>query len=1184
MERALDLQVFIDALGEHEAGVLPTAEQLVGLIANVEIMAVANRHVIDEQMLRAAWYLHAVASAGGEQYPLTRRSQAFAVSAHIFDLATEQPGRSRVERLSLTFASQVGYRRAGLDPNATAMFRRSRELLLTGDLQAHLHSLALEAGVAFLGLDSGFLLVLLRTWRQEFAQYADGRALDGLLTTMFGPAEQVVHAVSAMHSFLRMGGSDQLGLARAALRLVINGSAGLGDLDARWVAAHLLAIVDDLEVGSVRALMPPGAPPAVAQAFCVSDPAVLTLWPPQRELLQRVVGNPLDDATRHLLLSMPTSAGKTLLAQLVICTHVGSGRGGVCYVSPLRSLGREMRASLLSRLRVLDKELGSDLPETSPLTDPFSLESDGADVDIFTPERLMNVLRRDPETILSRYSLFVIDEAQLLAQPGRGFLLEGLLALLTMSTAAPRIVLLSGVLGNASALASWLDPTSSGVLYTSQWRGPRRLHAVLNTRALWDSTSSAPRRSKDWPVRLSTPLVGHLRIRPTSSGPTTALSTPLKQPLGQLVRRQSSDGYTTKRLKESTASYRMFAQAAVGLLHAGSLLMVMSTRTLAKSAAAAMAEELPETNRTLDLNDFLQGRLGEGHPLLACVRKGIAFHHAALPVDVQEAVEEALRTGVLDAVVSTSTLTEGVNLPVRTVVVAETLAGTGAPPLDPARILNAVGRAGRAGRETEGWIVLALAKQESPADFDALQPSEDDLEVRSTLLSDSALDSLADAEALIAATADGLLAVSPGPASEFVSYCWFVLCATADLQDVLTSNDVGAAVQRLLGYEQLGPDVRARWMALARQVEELHQRTDVPTRRRYLISGTSLGTAAALDALVARLVTALNSRSMADGVTFLDAPVQLSLTETLDFFDKHGVLSELLSLPEADRCWTFPGVSAPPNVSTALRLWLAGSDMPALAAVMFPDLVLGKRLEHTVDAVSRAFEHYFSWTLGTLLELVNTSLAGAGSVLTLRSDLAFCVRYGVDTPYALRLLTHGVRSRRLASRIGSAARAVELPLDQLRPYLAKQHIQGWRTNFDASPRELLDLLEFTRSRRSSLLRQLLEVGVVDVPLSIGSLPGVGIGDSSGYNLAEYEAGPASTYGDDADDSGIAVLLSQTSDDAEIHVKDQTGTTVATIAAGEHADVVAVLASGLDIYGRLVGSQLRLLSREFRSYV
>lgn len=53
-------------------------------------------------------------------------------------------------------------------------------------------------------------------------------------------------------------------------------------------------------------------------------PAVLTLWPPQRELLTRPAANPLHPATDRLLISVPTSAGKSLLSQLIMCTHLAT--------------------------------------------------------------------------------------------------------------------------------------------------------------------------------------------------------------------------------------------------------------------------------------------------------------------------------------------------------------------------------------------------------------------------------------------------------------------------------------------------------------------------------------------------------------------------------------------------------------------------------------------------------------------------------------------------------------------------------------------------------------------------------------------------------------------------------------------------------------------------------------------
>ena len=111
-----------------------------------------------------------------------------------------------------------------------------------------------------------------------------------------------------------------------------------------------------------------------------------------------------------------------------------------------------------------------------------------------------------------------------------------------------------------------------------------------------------------------------------------------------------------------------------------------------------------------DLTAFVALRLGQEHPLLEILPAGVAYHHGSIPLDVRTAVEDALRTGVLDVLVATTSLTEGVNLPVRSVVVAS----QGMPWSDEdkrfisgSRLVNATGRAGRAALETEGVVVLA---------------------------------------------------------------------------------------------------------------------------------------------------------------------------------------------------------------------------------------------------------------------------------------------------------------------------------------------------------------------------------------------------------------------------------------------------------------------------------------------
>lgn len=57
-----------------------------------------------------------------------RIRHAFAVSAHLLDLALGDGRRSRAGRLQIAFAALAGYRRSEQDPNATAVYRQVRGL------------------------------------------------------------------------------------------------------------------------------------------------------------------------------------------------------------------------------------------------------------------------------------------------------------------------------------------------------------------------------------------------------------------------------------------------------------------------------------------------------------------------------------------------------------------------------------------------------------------------------------------------------------------------------------------------------------------------------------------------------------------------------------------------------------------------------------------------------------------------------------------------------------------------------------------------------------------------------------------------------------------------------------------------------------------------------------------------
>ena len=179
--------------------------------------------------------------------------------------------------------------------------------------------------------------------------------------------------------------------------------------------------------------------------------------------------------------------------------------------------------------------------------------------------------------------------------------------------------------------------------------------------------------------------------------------------------------------------------------HAGSVLVVAGTRDQAQQLAHGLAAELGDQPALAPLVDFVRLQLGDDHPLVAVLPHGVGFHHAGLPIEVLEALEQAVRDDTLPYLTCTSTLTDGVNLPVRTVIIYDqTYQGQDEEArLRGARLVNAMGRAGRAGKETEGWIVLVRAAEPTEDDFRDLNPDSEPLAVTSSLATDAALDAFA---------------------------------------------------------------------------------------------------------------------------------------------------------------------------------------------------------------------------------------------------------------------------------------------------------------------------------------------------------------------------------------------------------------------------------------------------------
>jgi hypothetical protein len=76
-----------------------------------------------------------------------------------------------------------------------------------------------------------------------------------------------------------------------------------------------------------------------------------------------------------------------------------------------------------------------------------------------------------------------------------------------------------------------------------------------------------------------------------------------------------------------------------------------------------------ENNELDSLATFIAETVHPSYPLVNTIRKGIAYHHGKLPFHARMLVEEAIKSGKIKTVVATTTLLQGVNLPVQNIII-----------------------------------------------------------------------------------------------------------------------------------------------------------------------------------------------------------------------------------------------------------------------------------------------------------------------------------------------------------------------------------------------------------------------------------------------------------------------------------------------------------------------------------
>ncbi|KAJ8260914.1 hypothetical protein COCON_G00166370 [Conger conger] len=375
---------------------------------------------------------------------------------------------------------------------------------------------------------------------------------------------------------------------------------------------------------------------------------------------------------RNLIYSLPTSGGKTLVAEILILKELLCRKKNALLILPYISLVQEK----VRGLAAFGLELGFLVEEYAGSKGRFPPVKRRTKTSLYiaTIEKghsLVNSLLENGR--LDSIGLLVVDELHMLGEGNRGAVLEMALAKVLYVSKSTQIIGMSATLSNVVDLKEFLKADN----YTNEFR-PVQLKEYVK---LKDSIYEIDPKEEHC-FRLSRPL----------------------------------------NFKYSSTMQKMDPDHIIALvtevIPVHSCLVFCPTKKNCENVALMICKYLKK--------EYVQHREGEKAALLGDLRAsgngllcpvlqktvpyGLAYHHSGLTGDERRLVEEAYMAGALCLLTCTSTLAAGINLPARRVILRSPYVATDF--LKRSQYKQMVGRAGRAGIDTSGESILILQEKD----------------------------------------------------------------------------------------------------------------------------------------------------------------------------------------------------------------------------------------------------------------------------------------------------------------------------------------------------------------------------------------------------------------------------------------------------------------------------------------
>lgn len=709
----------------------------------------------------------------------------------------------------------------------------------------------------------------------------------------------------------------------------------------------------------------------------------------------RAIEKGLLDKQESFVVQMPTSAGKTFVAELAILNALISQPGKKClYISPFRALTNEKEIELSENLSKLGYSV-SALSGSYEVDDFQDLVLSESDVLIATPEKMDLLLRQDPN-FFNSVAIAVVDEGHILGDISpRSTLLEFFIIRLRMIIPELKFLFISAVMppANADEYALWLSRNNGNVLRSL-------LHPDSSATEEWEPTRKLI-GSFTWEGKNG--MVSYLNIQ-TEDEVTKVITRSFIPSL--IKKRQYASTFPDGANKAQTSAALGFRLAEDGntLIYCA---QVEDTKRVGNALVSLInaINEAQETvpawanlNRDRESYFFARKWYKEDHYIPKCLERGIGVHFGDLPESVRRSVETDFARGNLKILIATNTVAQGLNFPIKNLVVHSTIMN-GDPnnraELEPRDFWNIVGRAGRAGMETEGQVIFNIKTPYDKLQFDFYTDRSKLNSANSLLL--NVLQALV-ANRISVATFEENIKLLTEP---------YVLSILAE--EVLENDDenlINVIFENSLfsvqiANAQLDPEpIRTSFKSIFFRIREDLKPEQI---RAYGLTGLCVDSNSAIETFIEErldeILLALQADNYQDFLSFI-----FDLMNT-------GQIDELKS-QKMDKILRIGSISDFFEITLA---WITGDDIDTL-------LLKWAELSDNPDVfnllVSEGYYFRFPWIISSFIEILlfRLDLKRTDLPENINSVISF-IKYGLDNPRACLLRSIGIKNREVAIQL-----------------------------------------------------------------------------------------------------------------------------------------------------------------------